>query len=115
MRAFVLLSVMALTACATDPTGIAPTPVDYHQYMSKSCSELQVLADATQADLTRYLSSQGHARVGDALLWPLPLSRMTGKNSRNVRAIQTLQGELEAQKTARTLRCEAAASSTSGT
>ena len=101
-----LIAALALTSCATNPSKIKPTVVDYHPLMFYDCATLDTRIAATDKEVRRYVSSQSNARVGDALLWPVPLSRMTGKNRRNVETIGRLSGELEALKTARTLKCE---------
>jgi len=100
------MAALVLCGCATNPTAIKPTPYDYRPLMENDCTTLDTLIAATDAELRRYLSSQQNARVGDAFTWPVPVSRMTGKNQRNVEAIGRLSGELEALKKARTLKCE---------
>jgi hypothetical protein len=101
-----LTAALALIGCATNPTAIKPTTLDHRPLMSIDCTTLATRIAATDAELRRYVSSQGNARVGDAFMWPIPVSRMTGKNRRNVEAIGRLSGELEALKKAHTLKCE---------
>jgi hypothetical protein len=99
--------VLALCGCATNPASILPTPVDYKQFMIYDCPSLTDKVAATDYQLRRYMHSQSNARVADAIVWPVPLTRMLGKNSRNVEAIRRLGGELEALKKAQTLKCTA--------
>jgi hypothetical protein len=101
-----LATALALIGCATNPTAIKPTAFDHRPLMSSDCTTLATRTAATDAELRRYVSSQGNARVADALTWPIPTSRITGKNRRNVEAIGRLSGELEALKKAHTLKCE---------
>lgn len=112
----IAVAVLALlvTACATNPASISSTPTDYKQFMIFDCANLTDKVAATDKELRRYVSSQGKARVADAITWPVPTSRIFGKNRRNVEAISRLGGELEALRTARTLRCESAASQSAG-
>lgn len=98
----------ALAACATNPAGIRPTPTDYKPFMVYDCAALTDKVAAKDQELRRYVSSQDHARVGDALVWPIPVSRIFGKNQRNVEAISRLGGELDALRKAETLKCESA-------
>jgi hypothetical protein len=92
---------LALSACATAPDRIAPTQIDARQFAAYGCAELQDKAQATEIELQRYLTSQHKARIGDAVTWPIPMSRVLGKNDRNVRAIAQYRGELSAIETAR--------------
>lgn len=101
------IGALALAACATDPSSIQHTATDYRPYLVNDCAALTRMCTDKKAELDDVISSQGHARVGDALMWPIPLSRMDGMNGRNVRAIQQLGGEYDALNKAQTLRCEA--------
>lgn len=103
------IGALALAACATDPSSIQHTTTDFRPYMVNDCATLTRMCADKKAELDDVISSQGHARVGDALLWPIPLSRMDGMNGRNVRAIQLLGGEYDALTKAQTLRCEVTA------
>lgn len=101
---------LLVAACATNPALIRSTPTDYRQFMIFDCANLTDKVAATDKELRRYLTSQGTARVADAITWPIPTSRIFGKNRRNVEAIGRLGGELEALKKAQTLKCESVAS-----
>lgn len=106
MRTALSLSVLALAACATDPTDIRHTPTDYKPFLVHDCAALTRMCADKKAELDDVISSQGHARVGDALMWPIPLSRIDGQNGRNVKAIEALGGEYDALTKAQTLQCE---------
>lgn len=106
MRVALGLSALALAACATDPTDIRHTPTGYKPFLVYDCAALTKMCTDKKTELDDVVSSQGHARVGDALLWPIPLSRMDGLNGRNVKAIERLGGEYDALTKAQTLQCE---------
>lgn len=103
-----VLLLLSLCACATNPAAIQPRATDYKPYLIYDCANLTDKVTATDKELRRYLSSQSNARVSDAITWPIPLTRMFGKNRRNVEAISRLGGELDALKKAQTLRCTSA-------
>jgi len=108
MKIIALLTVCAcIVACATNPASIRPTPADYRQYMIYDCAALTDKVEATDKEMRRYVHSQSNARVADAIVWPVPLTRMVGKNRRNVETISRLSGELEALRKAQTLKCDA--------
>jgi hypothetical protein len=109
MKAFILFAVAALAGCATNPAAIRATPTDHKPYMVYDCATLTERVAATDQELRRYVASQGNARVGDAIMWPIPISRIFGKNQRNVEAISRLGGQLDALRKAQTLKCENAA------
>lgn len=107
MKRITLAAVVAsLAACATNPAAIRPTLTDYKPYMVYDCVTLSEKVSAKDTELRRFVSSQDHARVGDAIMWPIPVSRIFGKNQRNVSAISRLGGELDALRKAETLKCE---------
>lgn len=101
-----VLLVLTLSACATNPAAIQPRVTDYKPFLIFDCANLTDKVSATDRELRRYMSSQSNARVSDAITWPIPLTRIFGKNRRNVEAISRLGGELEAVKKAQTLKCE---------
>lgn len=103
------LLALLVTGCATNPASIRPVQADYQQFMIYDCASLTDKVVATDKELRRYVTSQGTARVADAITWPIPTSRIFGKNRRNVDTIGRLSGELEALREARTLQCEDAA------
>jgi len=101
----IVLVVATLCACATNPAAIQPRATDYKPYLMYDCANLTDKVTATDRELRRYVSSQSNARVSDAITWPVPLTRIFGKNRRNVEAISRLGGELDALKKAQALRC----------
>lgn len=106
MKRITCLVALLLSACATNPAAIQPRQVDYRQYMIYDCPNLTDKVSATDRELRRYVASQSNARVSDAITWPVPLTRIFGKNRRNVETISRLGGELDALKHAQALRCE---------
>lgn len=96
-----------LAGCATNPAAIQSTPTDHRPYLAYDCTSLALRIATTDRELRRYVHSQSNARVADAITWPIPVSRIFRKNSRNVLAIQRLGGELDALKKAQTLKCDA--------
>jgi hypothetical protein len=91
--------------------------VDARHFAGYGCGELYAKEIAADRELRRFVSSQSNARVGDALTWPIPVSRIFGKNSRNVREISRLGGELNAiHRVQQDKQCaETMASTTAGT
>lgn len=87
---------LALAACSTAPGRVKPASVDQAPYMVLDCAELAARAQHTGSELERYVSSQHRIRVVDAITFPIPFSRIFGKNRRNVRVIAQLRGELVA-------------------
>jgi hypothetical protein len=104
-----LLAMLLAAGCATNPASISPAPTDHAPFMAYDCVTLTTRVDETDKELRRYISSQSNARVGDALTWPIPTSRIFGKNRRNVAAISRLSGELDALRKAQILKCGAGA------
>jgi|AGTN01.3.fsa_nt_gi hypothetical protein len=107
MKIAALLTILLLSACATHPASIKPVAVEQDRFMAMSCDELAARDYQIDADLRRFVNSQKRARVGDALTWPVPVSRIFGKNKRNVREIAVLRGEQEAVTKARAAKCPA--------
>lgn len=99
-----LLAAIALAGCATAPSDIRPRDTDHTPYLSLSCLELFAMVTDTDAELRDMTAAQEHARIADALVLP-GLSRLTGKNRRNVDDISRLSGQLVAVQTAQNVKC----------
>ncbi len=103
-RLTVAAVVLGLSACATNPASIKPTEVDPAAYSGLKCEELLPRLSATEKELSRWQSSQYNARTGDSIVL-FPISRLTGKNKRNVKEIARLTGERDALLAAAQAKC----------
>lgn len=104
-RLLVSFACLAIAGCATSPSDIRPRETDHAPYLAMSCLESFAVVTDTDAELRDVTAAQEHARTADALILP-GLSRLTGKNGRNVDDIERLSGQLAAVQRARTLRCQ---------
>lgn len=105
MKKLALLTVVLLSACATHPEDIKPALVEEGRFMAMTCDELAAAGYRVESNLGRYVNSQKRARVGDALTWPIPVSRVFGTNRRNVQEISILLGERNAIAKAKSAKC----------
>jgi hypothetical protein len=99
MRVLIIVPALLLTACATSPASIQPKDVDHRQYLALSCDELAERIKTTDADYRDHVDGQGTQQKYDLLVFP-GFSKVTGIDGRNVKAIETLGGELLALRRA---------------
>lgn len=107
MKKYILLALLALSACAPGPNAIAPVPAPAGVYDRLSCSQARAQRQAIQAGVTQLETEQRAAATGDAIgvfLVLVPVSTITGGNKAGL--LGTEKGKLQAID-ARLMNCTA--------
>jgi hypothetical protein len=105
----IIVSAMAIVACANRPETIHASFVSHEKYVDLNCDQLVTRISDTRSDLDKFSKLQDGKATGDAwgvFLLGVPFSKLSGDHEGDV---ARLKGEVEAIETAQIKnKCKAA-------